>query len=367
MSVFDNETYLAGVSTEIQSEYQKGYDETLWNTTNSVVVVGTAFDGPSGVLVPVWNPKHARYIFGNTYDSTTKTEVDLVAGIQEAWDKGCRTIYALRLGGKDLFKDFELCLGNGYKLRVSSTYPTNTGKQAYFVYDNTEGAETISYYKVPERATINERSNGMVESVNQMILSELRINQDYGFTKDSSLVDIINLFNKYTFNNVLRLSIVDSTGADVTTSAEAYSIPLGALFPGTYFIGRGKNSAKMPIKTSVRTNLVFDNTDVTKLPYSSFTGNHFITLTLNTDVSAPYPIYGTAKTIREMLALTGISMVEENDYLKVLNASNKAFPEDSIDYEETKFSVDISLKRLKILKNFLLKKLWKRLSLHIGD
>ncbi len=41
------------------------------------------------------------------------------------------------------------------------------------------------------------------------------------------------------------------------------------------------------------------------------------------------------KRCREALAQVGISMVEEYDFLKVLNASNKAFPEDDVDYEET--------------------------------
>ncbi len=133
-----------------------------------------------------------------------------------------------------------MCLGNGYKLRVSSMYPTNSGKQAYFVYDNTDGAESITFYKVPDRATVNERNNGLVESANEMLEHTIRINQDYGFTKDSPLVDVINLFNGYTYNNVLRFSIIDKDGTDITASPDAYSIPVGALFPGIYFIGRSK-------------------------------------------------------------------------------------------------------------------------------
>lgn len=332
MGIFDSEKYLAGVSTEVISDSTMSYDTTQWNTTSSVVVIGTAFNGPTGVLVPVWNPTHARYIFGGTYNAKTKKEVDLVAGIQEAWDKGCRTIFGMRVGGKDLYKDFELCVSSKYKLRVSSMYPTNTGKQAYLTYSNVDGQEEIAFYKLPERATINERTNGMVESTKQMIVNRIRLNQDYGYTKDSPLVDVINLFNQYTFNNVLRLSIVDKDGADVTKSAEVYSIPFGAMFPGVYFIGRSKNAAAMPIETRVQTNFVFDANS--PLPYSSFTGSHYNTLSINTDVSADYPIYGPIRQIRSALAKAGISMIKENDYLEVLNASNRAFPEDDVDYEE---------------------------------
>lgn len=336
MGVFDSELrVLPGVTTEIISVAQTTYDTTQWDTTDSLVVIGTAFNGPTGVLVPVWCPEHARYIFGGTYDSTTKTEVDLVAGVQEAWDNGCRTIYCVRLGGKDLYKDFDMCLSGGYKLRVSSMYPTNSGKQAYILYDNTDGAETLTFYKIPDRATILERNNGLVESMNEMLSHSLLINQDYGYTKDSPLVDMINLFNDYSYNNVLRLSIIDKNGTDITATPEAYSIPIGALFPGIYFIGRSKNAAKMPIKTSVTTNLVFDETDTSKLPYETFEGNYYVTLNVNTDITAAYPIYGTTKTLREALANVGISMIEPYDFLDVVGSSNKAFPEDDVDYEET--------------------------------
>lgn len=332
----DGESYLPGASTEIISDYNQTYNTTLWNTTDPVVVIGTAFNGPTGVLVPLWNPEHASYVFGGTYNSTTKKEVDLVAGIKHAWDKGCRTIYGVRVGGKDLYKDFNLCTTNKYFLRVKSVYPTNSGKQAYVVYDNTEGSEKLTFYKIPDKATINERNQGLVESTNKMISTEINLDQDYGYTKDSSLVDIINLFNSNSFNNVLTLAIVDKDGLEVTTSKDVNDITLGSVFPGTYFIGRSKNATAMPIKTSVNNNFIFDKVaEANKLPYSSFDGSHFATLILNTDVSSKYPIYGQSKVLREALADVGITMVNDNDYLSVVSSTNKAFPEDSVDYEDT--------------------------------
>ena len=324
MSIFDSEQYLAGVSTEIVSERQSSYDQTLWDTTDSVVVIGTAFNGPTGVIVPVWNPQHAKYVFGGSYNSVTKKEVDLVAGIQEAWDKGCRTIFGLRVGGKDIVKDFALSTTSRYKLRVKSMYPTNTGKQAYFNYDDTEGEEILSFYKIPARATINERTGGMVDSLRQMLRNNIRINQDYGFTKDSPLVDVLKLFNNHTFNNVLRLAIVDNDGVDVTEDKSVYDIPVAALFPGTYFIGREKNHAKMPVKTNVKTEFIFNESG----------SQPKMSLVVNTDVSAPYPIYGTNHALREALVKVGIQMIERNDYLGIMGATSRAFIEDSVDYEE---------------------------------
>lgn len=346
MSIFD-EQGLPGVSIEIISEYQQTYDTTQWGTTDSVVVIGTAFNGPSGTIVPVWNPTHAQYLYGGTYDSKTRTEVDLLAGVQAAWDTGCRTIYCMRVGGKDMYKDFNLNLGNGYKLRVSSLYPTNSAKQAFFVYsDGGDSQETLSFYKIPDRATINERNQGLVESTNQMIRTDIRLNQDYGITKDMPLRDVIRLFNNHVFNNVLRLSILNPEGHDITESAEASSITLGNLFPGLYLIGRSENTKDMPAYTVVKTNLVFDPKKAKNLPYEGFEGNHFDILEFNSDVSKAYPIYGNTREMRGVLAKAGITMVEDYDYLDIIDGSNKAFAEDDIDYEETSLSDFEKYKRL---------------------
>ena len=341
MSIFDNEQFLPGVSTEIISEYQQTYDTTQWDTTDSVVVIGTAFNGPTGTVTPVWNPTHAQYLYGNAYNSSTRTEVDLLAGVQAAWDAGCRTIYCMRVGGKAMYKDFNLNIGNGYKLRVSSLYPTNSGKQAFFVYndsENSDSEETITFYKIPDRATINERNQGLVESTNKMIKTEIRLNQDYGFTKDTMLREVIDLFNNHVYNNVLRLAIVGPEGYDITDSAEAADITLGNVFPGAYFIGRSENTKDMPAQTVVNTTLVFDPKKAKNLPYEGFSGAHFDTLVFNSDVSKSYPIYGSTREMREALAKVGISMIEDYDYLDKIDGSNDAFAEDDVDYEETNIS-----------------------------
>ena len=93
MSIFDNDVSLPGVHMDVSIDYGESYDTSLFGTTDSEMIIGTAFNGPVGVPIPVYNPEHGAYIFGDVYDSTKKQEASLVAGIQDAWDRGCRTIY----------------------------------------------------------------------------------------------------------------------------------------------------------------------------------------------------------------------------------------------------------------------------------
>ena len=56
MELFENELILPGVITELISEYASGYDQSLFGTTDSVLVIGTAFNGPVGKVVEVYSP-----------------------------------------------------------------------------------------------------------------------------------------------------------------------------------------------------------------------------------------------------------------------------------------------------------------------
>ena len=142
-NIFDDEENLPGVITNVESDYSLGYSTASFGTTDSLVVIGTAFNGPVGTPIAVYSPEHAAYIFGGTYDSERRKEVSLVAGIKDAWDRGCRTIYGCRVSGKTIYKDFDLAIDTELKLRVASSFPTNVAKHCFFRYDNTRGDETI--------------------------------------------------------------------------------------------------------------------------------------------------------------------------------------------------------------------------------
>ena len=330
-SIFSYDNTLPGVITEIHPQLASEYDTSLFGTTDSVCVIGTAFDGPVGIPTPVYSVEHAAYTFGKTYDSKTRRESSLVTGIQNAWDHGCRTIYAMRINGKEMYKDFEFNADTGYKLRVQSRYPSNLGKQVYIKYDNTSGAETFTIYKPASRATIREKMQGLVESENSVMVNEIRIAQDYGYTRDSKLVDVIDVINNHQYNNVIELQIVDKDGNVVTQDAAAYDVALGNMFPGVYFIGRTGSLCEK--KTNLTLKVVLDESD--EVPFNGFENKFYNVLNMNTDVDQPYPIYYTSvRDMREILEPVGITMETADDYLEDAEISNRAFPEDGVDYEE---------------------------------
>lgn len=335
MSIFENEDYLPGTVTEIESTYAADYDTSQFGTTDSVVVIGTAFDGPTGVITPIYSKTHAAYLYGKSYDAVTRHECDLVAGIADAWDRGCRTIYGFRVNGIEMQKDFQLAVDSPYKLRVKSRYPSNLGKQVYLKYDDTQGAETMTIFKPAVRATIREKMNGLVESDTSVMKIEIRLANDYSLTRNSKLVDAIEIINQHVYNNVLELAIVDEYGRDVTTTPEAYDLTLGCIFHGVYFLGRSESACTK--RTNIVTQLVLSEND--PKPYTSFAGNYWRQLEFNSDVAADLPIYySNTAQMRAVLLEAGVTMKEADDYLEELGASEVAFLDDKVDYEESKLT-----------------------------
>lgn len=335
MTLIESQTFLPGVLTEVQSDYSYGYDTSLFGTTDSVVIVGTAFNGPVGIPVEIYSPEHARYVFGKAYDNKTKQEATLVAAIEDAYQRGARTIYGVRISGKEVAKTFNLALDTNLQLKVSAVYPTNQAKDFFMVYDNTEGDEKIKIYKPADRATIVEKMQGLVESENSVLVTEIRLNRDYGMTKDSMLTDLIRTVNEHAFNNVLRLSIVDEAGADVTnTSIEALNMPIGALHPGAYLIGRDKSLCSA--STNIDYRLVVNDEDK---PFRTFDEVVYKKLVLNTDVSQPLPIFAEdIGKLRDILRDVEVFTFEEFDFLETLGVADRAFAKDKVDYEEVNIS-----------------------------
>jgi len=331
MGVFDNELILPGTITEITSDYSYGYDTSLFGTTDSVTIIGTAFNGPVGQAVQIYSPEHAAYIFGESYDYATRREATLVAEIINAWERGCRTIYAVRVSGKDIHKDFEVIPETKLKLRVSGLFPSNANKEIYMVYDNTDGAEAIKIYKPAKRATMQEKLEGLVDAEESILVAKIEINNSYGLTKDSRLVELIKVVNEHYYNNVIKLSIVDDNGADVTySSKEAQALSVGSLFPGAYFIGRDKN--KGVAVTDVQYKFVKDG----KKPYENFDDYIYKNLVINTDVNAAYPIYGeTVQALNEKLP---VKMSTLFDFLEVVGKVDEVFGKNKTDYEEVEIS-----------------------------
>lgn len=326
MSLIDQNSILPGVITEIESDYSSDYDTSLFGTTDSVVIIGTAFNGPVSTPIKVYSPEHAKYIFGSVYDSTTKQEASLVKNILDCWDRGCRTIYAIRVSGQEIYKDYQLAADTDLKLRVSGFYPSNRYKDAYFTFDNSTFDMNVTFYKPAERATIAEKNQGLVESTNSILVNTIDLYSS-GFSKEDNLVDLIDKVNSYSYNNVIKLSIVDTNGNDVTLSSiEAKSLKIGDMFPGLYTIGRNKN-VKNIVKTQM--NISFEQ------PYAGFSGEYCKVLTLNTDITKDLPIYSANNDINVVL---NISCIKEYDFLKTVGSIDEVFGKDDTDYEEVTLS-----------------------------
>ena len=324
MSLFDNDIVLPGVVTEIISDYSSGYDTSLFGTTDSVLVVGTAFNGPVGKVVEIYSPEHAQYIFGQVYNSTTRKETTLVSNILDTWGRGCRTIYACRLSGKDIYKDYQLAVDTNLKLRVSGIFPSNSNKDLSLLFNKDAYEMSVKIYKPAERATINEKKQGVVESSDSIIENLIDLYGN-GISIESELTELIKVVNSYVYNNTLRLAIVDEDGNDVTLSAiEAKALRVGDMFPGLYTIGRDANAKTVVADT--KTSIVLDD-----VPYAGFEGLFYKKLTLNTNVSKDLPLYSEKGNLNEIL---GISTIDEYGFLTSAGMVDDYFLKNSIDYEE---------------------------------
>lgn len=330
--IFDNDLILPGVITEIIPDYAQDYDTSSFGTTESVTIIGTAFNGPVGRVVPIYSPEHAKYIFGDSFDPTTRREASLVAEVYDAWERGCRTIYGIRVSGKEIYKDYSFATETKLKLRVSGIFPSNDNKEVYMNFFTTQSANgevgTIKIYKPADRSNMKEKMQGLVLSQNQMLVTEIKL-AGYGITKDSRLVDVINIVNGTENNNVLRLAIVNEEGADVTTSSkEAQSLSVGVMFPGLYTIGRDKNTSEVTVKTE--TNYVLSSENK---PHENYQEPVWKELVVNTDVTKSYPIF--AKSNGDLNSLLGaISVDAAGEWLKPVGAIDKITIKDKIDYEE---------------------------------
>lgn len=330
--IFDNDLILPGVITEIIPDYAQDYDTSSFGTTESVTIIGTAFNGPVGRVTPIFSPEHAKYIFGDSFDPTTRREASLVAEIYDAWERGCRTIYGIRVSGKEIYKDYSFATETKLKLRVSGIFPSNDNKEVYMNFTATQAANgevgSIKIYKPVDRSNMKEKMQGLVLNQNQMLVTEVKLS-GYGITKDSRLVDVINIVNGAENNNVIRLAIVNEDGADVTTSSkEAQSLSVGVMFPGVYTIGRDKATAEVTVKTEVGYVLSSE-----AKPHANYQEAIWKELVVNTDVSASYPIY--AKSNGELNTLLGaVTTDAAGEWLKAIGVIDKIAEKDKVDYEE---------------------------------
>lgn len=341
MSALDDKNNIPGVLVDIENEITQEFDPSKWGKTDSVVVIGTAFSGPVSQPIKVYNSDMANYIFGASYNAATKKSATLVAGVRDAIDRGCTTVYAVRVGGEDIYKDFQFCDENNedYRLRLVNRYPSNDAKDCYIYLDLTEGAETLTLYKPVSKATINESKSGLAGTANMVMTSVLELS-GYGISKNDKLTSLITLFNDNfgNHNNVLNLQIVNKDGVVVTNEPEVQTIAIGSMYPGLYTLGR--DISKCASYTNVVSNVVVDK-DKDEKPFASYTGTVFKTLKFNSDVSTSYPLYADNETYHEMqeiLSSVSVTSSTKWDFLENTSAVDRAWAKDKKNYEGTDMS-----------------------------
>ena len=341
MGVFDSELTLPGVITEILPKTVKSGAGSDFGTTESVTIIGTAFNGPVGEPVPIGSPEQAIYYFGDSFDSATKREATLVPEIQDAFDRGCRTIYAVRIGGKEMYKDFDFAIESNLKLRVAGFYPYNGNKQCFMTYTASQGSEeafgttegVIRIYKPADRTTIAEKSSGVVDNMDTILVTEINLDSE-GFTKDSRLCDVLDVVNNKAGNNVLKFYFVDENGASRTNSdLDVQAIPVGALFPGIYTICRDEAG---PGIDKIVTNVSVIRAEEQKL-YPLSDATVWKKVVANTDPRKPYPI--TAETFTELRKLLkNVGSIDSYKFLETVGEIDKIAVIDKVDYEEVDLS-----------------------------
>ena len=337
MGTFDNELTLPGVITEILPTTINFGAGSEFGTTESVTIIGTAFNGPVGEPVPIGSPDQAIYYFGDSFDPVTKREATLVPEIQDAYDRGCRTIYAVRVGGQEMYKDFDLAVESNLKLRVAGYYPHNGNKKCFMTYAATQGSEeafgvnegVIKIYKPADRTTIAEKTSGVVDSMDTILVTEINLDSE-GFTKDSRLCDVLDTINNRLTNNVLKFYFVDANGARRTNSdKEVQQIPVGALFPGIYTICRDKAGKGVD---QLVTNVNVVRAEDLKL-YPASDAPVWKKLVANTDPNKPYPLGAeTFSSFRQLLKNVGA--IDSYSFLEVVGEIDKLAVANKVDYEE---------------------------------
>ena len=330
-SMFDDELILPGVITEIINDYINGYDTSEFGTTDAVTIIGTAFNGPVGTPVPVFSPEYAKYMFGEAYNSITRQEATLVPEIYDAWERGCRTIYAVRVSGKEMFKDFELAVESKLKLRLSGQFPCNDNKDCYMLYKANQGSSSagkIRIYKPADRTTVQEKLQGVVNDINSILVLEMDLTA-MGISKADKLINLIEAFNSFENNNVLKMSIVNDEGVVLTEADKnVQKLNVGDLFPGIYTICRDK----VGMDINPKTNLDIVRSDDNK-PYSTLRHPFWKKLIINTDVKQPYPLF--ADDFQNFKSsLQGIAADFDYEFLRKVGLMDRLAVKDALDYEE---------------------------------
>lgn len=217
---------LPGVYPEIQDGGLSADVDTNYKETESVLIIGTAVDGPSNVVYKVKNVQDAIGIFGHFRDTTGVVNgTSLVRGIIEASKTGCKDIRALRIGGKKANGAAKIG-STGYSLYAESKYAG----------DLYNGAKVeIKMGVTPKVVVFTKPSSKVIsgEPASYKLADLLGVQE--ADVANAPVQRLINAINGIVYNNFVNFALVDSNGNDVTMSIDAtvQAVKVGSLGSST--------------------------------------------------------------------------------------------------------------------------------------
>lgn len=212
---FDN---LPGVISQVK-DYNLGTIQDDSNAaTESVLILGTAIDGPTGIPMPLSSISAGKAIFGDFKDATGNPNgASLIRGAQEAYGNGSRNVRVMRVSGKKAKVVASLTGTTNYKLAIEGRFEGAVYNSVKVTFNHTDKSVTIS--KPASKMTDYERTMNVGASAADSVLVKVSY-ADYNLSETSALADIIKAVNKFPNNNVVSLKIVDLNGSDLTNSLD---------------------------------------------------------------------------------------------------------------------------------------------------
>lgn len=205
---------LPGVFSDIKDGGLSSDLKSLSSTTESLLIIGTAIDGPNNTVFRANSIQEAIDLYGHFRDSQGNINgASLIRGAIEAYNAGCRDIRLFRLGGTKATASKKLT-GKPYSLYIESKYAGSMYNKVEFLVDIAN--ERIIVTKPNRKVMDGEKIVDVLDGAKKI---EYRLNSiiSYNDKNDIQLTRFINAFNNYVYNNVLTLKIYDEEGNDVTT------------------------------------------------------------------------------------------------------------------------------------------------------
>lgn len=307
MEIFNSNSSLPTSTVEVVLQGNLGYDTSEFGSTDSILIIGSAKKGPVGVPIKVYDVNYAKDVFGS--ESGLPYTKPLLAEISSAYDNGARTIYALRLNGQDLTREFRT-KRDGVSIEMSGMYPNNENKKVGMIIsdDYTE----ITIFKPSDRATLTEKSNGLKGFDN--IVKTIHLS-NYGLSGESSVNSVLEQLKTLPENNVIRTSI--------KLDDENETVKFNDLHAGLYLLGIKKlNTSKSYLPLF---NVSIDE-DMRKV-------NELIR---HIGVDENLPINGTFEEISD--AFNTRQFANKFDFVEYVSLTSTLFVENSFDCSESKMT-----------------------------